>query len=170
MRQGWGKPQINRSIREQPFSIAGQKFERGVGTHAESSFGVTLDGKAARFLAEVGVDDEVKASGKGSAEFRVFGDGKELPQLALARVFRPGDFRSGYYRDQTFMMAVGRLSLDEYFDGKKPLVISYVYTSCPVVCPTITAELKKAVAEVAVQLAQSIARDAHVPSEVSDSR
>jgi len=51
----------------------------------------------------------------GKAKFGIFGDGKELPQLALARVFRPGDFRSGYYRDQTFMMAVGQLSLDEFF-------------------------------------------------------
>ncbi|HRH35207.1 MAG TPA: transketolase, partial [Catalimonadaceae bacterium] len=40
----------------------------------------------------------------GKAKFGIFGDGKELPQLAMARVFRKGDFRSGYYRDQTFMM------------------------------------------------------------------
>ena len=48
----------------------------------------------------------------GKGKFGIFGDGKELPQLAMARAFRPGDFRSGYYRDQTFMMAVGRLTLD----------------------------------------------------------
>ncbi|HSM15077.1 MAG TPA: transketolase C-terminal domain-containing protein [Thermoanaerobaculia bacterium] len=51
----------------------------------------------------------------GKAKFGIFGDGKEVPQLAMARAFRPGDFRSGYYRDQTFMMAVGRLTLDEFF-------------------------------------------------------
>ena len=51
----------------------------------------------------------------GKGKFGIFGDGKELPQLAMARAFRPGDFRSGYYRDQTFMMAVGKLSLDEFF-------------------------------------------------------
>lgn len=39
----------------------------------------------------------------GKAKFGIFGDGKEVPQLAMARVFRPGDWRSGYYRDQTFV-------------------------------------------------------------------
>jgi TPP-dependent pyruvate/acetoin dehydrogenase alpha subunit len=51
----------------------------------------------------------------GKAKFGIFGDGKELPQLAMARAFRPGDFRSGYYRDQTFMMAIGQLTLDQFF-------------------------------------------------------
>ena len=51
----------------------------------------------------------------GKAKFGIFGDGKELAQLALARQFRPGDFRSGYYRDQTLMMALGLLSVQEYF-------------------------------------------------------
>lgn len=51
----------------------------------------------------------------GKAKFGIFGDGKELAQVAMARVFRTGDFRSGYYRDQTFMMAIGALTLEEYF-------------------------------------------------------
>ena len=51
----------------------------------------------------------------GKAKFGIFGDGKELPQLAMAKVFRKGDFRSGYYRDQTFMFAVGALTLSEFF-------------------------------------------------------
>ncbi|HNS18245.1 MAG TPA: thiamine pyrophosphate-dependent enzyme [Bacteroidales bacterium] len=51
----------------------------------------------------------------GKAKFGIFGDGKEVPQLALARVFRQGDWRSGYYRDQTFMMAAGLMSLEEFF-------------------------------------------------------
>lgn len=51
----------------------------------------------------------------GKGKFGIFGDGKELPQLAMARAARPGDVRSGYYRDQTFMMAVGRLTLDQFF-------------------------------------------------------
>lgn len=51
----------------------------------------------------------------GKAKFGIFGDGKELPQLAMAKVFEPGDFRSGYYRDQTFMLAAGMTSLDELF-------------------------------------------------------
>ena len=51
----------------------------------------------------------------GKAKFGILGDGKELPQTALARVFEKGDFRSGYYRDQTFMMAAGLLTIEAYF-------------------------------------------------------
>ncbi len=51
----------------------------------------------------------------GKAKFGIFGDGKELPQLAMARFFRKGDFRSGYYRDQTFMFATGAYSIQEFF-------------------------------------------------------
>ena len=53
----------------------------------------------------------------GKAKFGIFGDGKELPQLAMARSFRDGDFRSGYYRDQTFMMALGFLTPKDFFHG-----------------------------------------------------
>ena len=51
----------------------------------------------------------------GKAKFGIFGDGKELAQIAMAKTFQHGDFRSGYYRDQTFMMAIGELSLDSFF-------------------------------------------------------
>jgi pyruvate/2-oxoglutarate/acetoin dehydrogenase E1 component/TPP-dependent pyruvate/acetoin dehydrogenase alpha subunit len=51
----------------------------------------------------------------GKAKFGIFGDGKEVPQLAMAKVFRNGDFRSGYYRDQTFMMAIGQLTIQQFF-------------------------------------------------------
>ncbi len=51
----------------------------------------------------------------GKAKFGIFGDGKEVPQLAMARVFRNGDHRSGYYRDQTFMFAIGELTVQQYF-------------------------------------------------------
>lgn len=51
----------------------------------------------------------------GKAKFGIFGDGKEIPQIAMARFFQPGDFRSGYYRDQTFMFAVGELTIEGYF-------------------------------------------------------
>ena len=51
----------------------------------------------------------------GKAKFGIFGDGKEVPQLAMAHVFQNGDFRSGYYRDQTFMMAIGQHSSREFF-------------------------------------------------------
>ncbi len=51
----------------------------------------------------------------GKAKFGIFGDGKELPQIAMAKAFHPGDIRSGYYRDQTFMFAIGELTLQQYF-------------------------------------------------------
>jgi 2-oxoisovalerate dehydrogenase E1 component len=51
----------------------------------------------------------------GKAKFGIFGDGKEVAQLAWAKVFRDGDFRSGYYRDQTFMMAIGALTPQQFF-------------------------------------------------------
>ncbi len=51
----------------------------------------------------------------GKAKFGIFGDGKELPQIAMAKAFRPGDIRSGYYRDQTFMLAAGMTTLEELF-------------------------------------------------------
>ncbi|TNE53231.1 MAG: transketolase [Bacteroidetes bacterium] len=53
----------------------------------------------------------------GKAKFGIFGDGKELAQLALAKQFRDGDFRSGYYRDQTLMLAIGQLTVQQYFSG-----------------------------------------------------
>ncbi len=59
----------------------------------------------------------------GKAKFGIFGDGKEVAQLAMAKVFQPGDFRSGYYRDQTFMLAIGELTIQQYFAQL------YAYTS-----------------------------------------
>src|SRR5512136_2952656 len=51
----------------------------------------------------------------GKAKFGIFGDGKEVAQVALAHAFRKGDFRSGYYRDQTLMFALGILALEQFF-------------------------------------------------------
>jgi len=53
----------------------------------------------------------------GKAKFGIFGDGKEVPQLAMAKFFKNGDFRSGYYRDQTFFMAIGKLTIEQFFAG-----------------------------------------------------
>ncbi len=53
----------------------------------------------------------------GKAKFGIFGDGKELAQIALAKQFQNGDFRSGYYRDQTLMMAIDQLTVQQYFAG-----------------------------------------------------
>jgi pyruvate/2-oxoglutarate/acetoin dehydrogenase E1 component/TPP-dependent pyruvate/acetoin dehydrogenase alpha subunit len=53
----------------------------------------------------------------GKAKFGIFGDGKELPQIAMAKAFKKGDWRSGYYRDQTFMMALGEFTPKQFFAG-----------------------------------------------------
>ena len=53
----------------------------------------------------------------GKASFGIFGDGKELPQIAMAKYFKKGDFRSGYYRDQTFMFAINELTTKQFFSG-----------------------------------------------------
>ncbi|MEO1436583.1 MAG: thiamine pyrophosphate-dependent enzyme, partial [Bacteroidota bacterium] len=52
---------------------------------------------------------------RGKAKFGILGDGKEVPQVAMARAFQKGDFRAGYYRDQTFMMAIGLCSVEDFF-------------------------------------------------------
>ena len=53
----------------------------------------------------------------GKAKFGIFGDGKELAQIALSKQFQNGDFCSGYYRDQTIMLAIEELTLEQYFSG-----------------------------------------------------
>src|SRR3954471_662803 len=53
----------------------------------------------------------------GKAKFGIFGDGKEVAQLAMSKVFKNGDFRSGYYRDQTFMLAINAINLKQWFAG-----------------------------------------------------
>ena len=53
----------------------------------------------------------------GKAKFGIFGGGKEVPQLAMAKAFQKGDHRSGYYRDQTFMMALGEFDAQQFFAG-----------------------------------------------------
>src|SRR5215207_2199686 len=51
----------------------------------------------------------------GKAKFGIFGDGKEIAQVAMAKFFQPGDFRSGYYRDQTFHFAIGQTTVEQFF-------------------------------------------------------
>lgn len=75
--QGYGVPGKNRSVDNKPLTIAGQEFERGFGTHAESSLFLLLNKKAVSFSAKVGIDDEV-AGHQPAAAFVVYGDGKKL--------------------------------------------------------------------------------------------
>lgn len=76
--QGWGEPHRNKSVGGNPLTIAGQVYERGFGTHAESALIVNLDAGAESFSASVGVDDEVNKNPAASVEFSAIGDGKVL--------------------------------------------------------------------------------------------
>ena len=81
--QEWGEPHADKSVENHTLTIAGQKFERGFGTHAIGELVISLKGGSDRFTASVGVDDE--AGGKGSVEFIVAGDGKQLYDSGVIR-------------------------------------------------------------------------------------
>jgi alpha-galactosidase len=81
--QGWGSPHANQSVDGHALSIGGIKFERGLGTHANSTFRISLEGAGDRFTAAVGVDDEI--GNRGSIEFKVLGDGKTLWESGVMR-------------------------------------------------------------------------------------
>ena len=68
-------------------------------------------GWVSRYMSLIGRKEVLS----GKAKFGIFGDGKEIPQIALAKVFKEGDFRSGYYRDQTFMLATGNSTIEQFF-------------------------------------------------------
>ena len=87
MRQGWGKPQVNRSIREKPLAIGGKRFEHGVGTHANSVVWIDLAGGSEKFLASAGVDDA--AGGPGSVTFKIVGDGRKLWESGVMKPGQP---------------------------------------------------------------------------------
>ncbi|MCX5636957.1 MAG: NPCBM/NEW2 domain-containing protein, partial [Planctomycetota bacterium] len=87
MSSGWGQPKIDKSVQDYPMAIAGQKFDHGIGTHANSLMYIDLNGGTKRFKAFVGVDDEVPL-GKATVQFRIYGDGKKLWQN---EVMKSGD-------------------------------------------------------------------------------
>ena len=83
--QSWGEPQKNQSFNGKPLTIGGKQFERGFGTHAESTLNINLGGGAQSFFASVGVDDDVKGYSSASVEFIIVGDGKELWKSGVMR-------------------------------------------------------------------------------------
>ena len=83
METGWGTNQVNKSVDGNPLTIAGQVFEKGVGTHAISKFMMDLKGSGKQFSAKVGVDDE--SGDKATMEFFVMGDGKILWQSGILK-------------------------------------------------------------------------------------
>jgi len=74
MTTGWGQPQADHNCTGGPLKLGGKVFDRGVGTHAHSTLHIKLDGKAVRFTAVVGVDDQT--AGRGSVRFLVVRDGE----------------------------------------------------------------------------------------------
>jgi len=88
--QGWGKPQADKNVRGTgPISIGGRKFDRGFGTHAPGALHVDLKGSCARFIAFVGVDDDVKGNPAASVTFEVIGDGKSLFRSGVMKAAQP---------------------------------------------------------------------------------
>jgi len=88
MSTGWGKPQRNLSTTERPLRIGGKQFNKGIGTHAPSDFILQLDGRATRFTAQVGVDDNATNPQVASVEFHVFSEGRELWKSGVCK---PGE-------------------------------------------------------------------------------
>src|SRR5258705_13404409 len=84
MQQAWGTPHVDQSVEGHPLTIGGKTYATGVGTHAASVLRVKLDGRGTRFTAWAGLDEEV-GDGKGTAEFRVVGDGKDLWRSGLVK-------------------------------------------------------------------------------------
>jgi alpha-galactosidase len=84
---GWQTAQKNKTVERNPLTIGGQKYERGVGTHADARIDIKLSGKGQRFEALVGLDDEILSSGKGSVQFGVIADGKPVWQ---SQMLKPG--------------------------------------------------------------------------------
>ena len=84
MTSGYGAPQIAKSVDGNPLRLGGQSYAHGVGTHAESNWLIALKGKATRFAAVVGVDDEIGS--RGSVVFSVWGDGRKVAGSSIMRV------------------------------------------------------------------------------------
>ena len=83
MKQGWGTPQVDKSVEGKPLSIGGRSFTYGVGSHAASALRAELDQGTERFTAWGGVDDETE--GRGSLAFQIYGDGELLFDSGLMR-------------------------------------------------------------------------------------
>ncbi len=106
MEQDYGEPRRDKSVDGNPLSIAGQKFQHGLGTHANSSLHIALDGKAEQFTSFVGVDDE--AGARGTVTFNISGDGKTLWESGVMRGSNSPQFVSVDLRGiKTLVLTVG---------------------------------------------------------------
>ncbi|MCR4396381.1 MAG: NPCBM/NEW2 domain-containing protein, partial [Candidatus Saccharicenans sp.] len=110
---GWGESRVNKSIDGNPLTIAGQLYERGLGTHAESQYRIKLDGRALNFQALVGIDDEVKMTQRGaeraSVEFIVSGRDQQNNRKVL---WKSGLMKAGEPAREVNVSLKGLSSLD----------------------------------------------------------
>ena len=104
---GWGTPQLNKSIQSTALSIGGEQFQQGIGTHATSSFLISLNGKGKTFTAKVGVDDA--SSEKASINFYVLGDKTVLWESGI---MRKGDIAKNISLDLKGIKKLGLLVTD----------------------------------------------------------
>jgi alpha-galactosidase len=134
--QGWGIPKKNRSVDGNTMTIAGKTFERGFGTHAESSLFIELDGKANSFTAQVGIDDEVKQH-QPAVEFLVYGDGAKLwwsGVMHAGDTARPCNVKlSGVKKLELRVTEIGHNNHADWVDAKFEVVgVSTLATYYPV--------------------------------------
>jgi alpha-galactosidase len=135
--QEWRVPQKNKSVEGNPLRIAGKTYERGIGTHANSRWGLDLQGAGSVFSAEVGVDDEIGGNAEASIEFQVVGDGRLLWKSGVMRAKQPAKTVqvdvSGIQRLKLLVSDMGDNKYDHAdwamakvtYDGKKPTPLSY---------------------------------------------
>ena len=115
MSAGWNRPQVNCSVRGQALSLGGKTFQRGVGTHANSSLRLNLAGGTEKFEATVGLDDA--ANGPGSVVFQVIGDGTKLFDSGIMRSDTPAQTIAVDLRGvQTLLLSVGNAGDDVNWD------------------------------------------------------
>lgn len=159
VQQEWGRPRAHKSVENNPLTIAGQVFERGLGSHAASSLYIELDGQASRFQASVGIDDEVKADPRAKefpVEFRLYADGKVIYKsgpMVVGDAARPVDVSlDGVKRlllQTRMLVASNMFAHTDWADakityaGKKPLAVRapaeapYILTPAPAKTPRI---------------------------------
>jgi len=133
--QDWGEPRANQSVERHPLNIGGARFEHGLGTHANSSLYITVNG-ATRFSASAGVDGEV-SNPVASVEFLVLGDGKQLWRSGVMRGKQPAkSFTLDFRGVKTLALKVAAAGDDISFDHADWVDASFEYEGAAPVAST----------------------------------
>ncbi len=140
VQQGWGTPHANQSVEGHGLSIAGRKFEHGLGTHSAGAMQVKLDGGSERFSAWVGIDDEV-AGHPGSVEFEVAGDGKVLWRSGVMKTSDAAKQVDVDVRGiKVLLLLIGDAGDGYFFDHSDWADARFEVTGVKPVAETVTAE------------------------------